>query len=404
MMKNGVRYLVLPLLALVLACASAWAQRGIAVTPLAVFSGSVADETKNITPSIPITDAATLHRLWTYWGITDAEPVVDFTQQLVVFATTRGSGLRWSLLLEQGNLTIGDASTTDMTPGFRYKLAVIDKADIAGINGTPLVTASGERPVLILQHITAGVSIFKQQQFLTVTDEHTWNDTIGRNEEPPFPVDFTQDEVILVAMGEHQTAGYSIDITRVMATDTRINVTVKKTIMDQMIYRSMTPSQPFAAVVIPKSSKPVYFLDSWGGVGLVPTLMTIKNATSLQKTADTVVIKDVAAWKKLYDTRMPPGTPLPEVNFGENMALVVFAGDAWSEVNIEIISVVGGDETLQVLYYISNPPIPAGAIFTTYPWTAVIVPKSELPVTFHQLMLEIPDVSPITGTTPTVLM
>ena len=79
---------------------------------------------------------------------------------------------------------------------------------------------------------------------------------------PPLPnVDFNREMVIAVFMGEKPTGGYSIQVTGVKASENALTVTyrTKQPPPDAIVTQALT--QPFHFVAVPKSSRPVKFVD-----------------------------------------------------------------------------------------------------------------------------------------------
>ena len=126
------------------------------VEPMKLYTGSVEDETLLKQPPHVITDAAVFSALWNGWKIAEAEPVVDFSKQLVLISTTRGSRLGASYLLtHDGHLREMSFATQDLRAGFRYNIAVFNRQGIVKINDQPLPALPGEvRAGIEVQHPT----------------------------------------------------------------------------------------------------------------------------------------------------------------------------------------------------------------------------------------------------------
>jgi len=101
--------------------------------------GSVADASlsKKAPEAGAITTRAGFDRLLEDWGVKDPFEV-DFDRQLVVVATTQGSGLDLTTTVNSGDLKVRVVGTADLKPGFRYALRRLDKTGIKTINGKPL--------------------------------------------------------------------------------------------------------------------------------------------------------------------------------------------------------------------------------------------------------------------------
>lgn len=86
-----------------------------------------------------IASTADLEKLWKAWGWADKPPKVDFTKELVVLTTTRGSRLKLLVTLDEtGNLEVGGIATRDLRPGFRYILGIVSREGVKTIGGKEL--------------------------------------------------------------------------------------------------------------------------------------------------------------------------------------------------------------------------------------------------------------------------
>ena len=129
---------VAALAAVVLFTSDALAQKT-AVKPSKEWTGSVDDEALEKDAPACVTSAKGLEKLWKAWKIADKVPEVDFTKEIVVVTTTRGSKLRLAAALdEKGNLMVGGLGTRDLAPGFRYVIATVSKEGVKTVNGKEL--------------------------------------------------------------------------------------------------------------------------------------------------------------------------------------------------------------------------------------------------------------------------
>jgi len=103
--------------------------------------GSVTDESlsKKAPAAGVVVTRAGFDRLGKDWSVKDPFEV-DFDKQLVVVATTQGSGLDLTTALDGGNLKVKVVGTADLKPGFRYALRRLDREGIKTINGKPIPT------------------------------------------------------------------------------------------------------------------------------------------------------------------------------------------------------------------------------------------------------------------------
>jgi len=79
---------------------------------------------------------------------------------------------------------------------------------------------------------------------------------------PPVPkVDFDNQIVLAVFLGEQRTGGYSIRITKLKSTDTHIEVHVERTAPPPQNDVTTALTQPYDIAVIAKPDKPVKFVS-----------------------------------------------------------------------------------------------------------------------------------------------
>ena len=60
---------------------------------------------------------------------------MDFTKELVIIGTTRGSNISLSPRLDdKGNLEVLAVATADLGPGFRYVIATVSREGVKTVN------------------------------------------------------------------------------------------------------------------------------------------------------------------------------------------------------------------------------------------------------------------------------
>ena len=83
-----------------------------------------------------VANSKDLEKLWKAWDIKEKLPEIDFSKEIVLIETTRGSRLNLKAILdEKGNLQPLGIATRDFGPGFRYVIISINKAGIKTIEG-----------------------------------------------------------------------------------------------------------------------------------------------------------------------------------------------------------------------------------------------------------------------------
>jgi hypothetical protein len=100
------------------------------------WSGAVEDETLAKDAPAVVADAKALEKIWKAWKIEDKMPEVDFTKDIVVITTTRGSKVNLMVKLDdKGNLDVVGLGTRDLVPGFRYVIATVAREGVKTVNG-----------------------------------------------------------------------------------------------------------------------------------------------------------------------------------------------------------------------------------------------------------------------------
>jgi hypothetical protein len=112
------------------------------IKPSRSWRGSVADLElqKKAPPGGVITDRKTFAELHTAWMVGGDLPKVDFTRELVLVGTTRGSRMNVDARLnKEGDLQVGFITTDDLREGFRYLMVALPRAGVKSIGGKKLM-------------------------------------------------------------------------------------------------------------------------------------------------------------------------------------------------------------------------------------------------------------------------
>ncbi len=110
------------------------------VTPLAQWSGGMADESlqKQAPVDGVIVEAAAFAKLCKAWNVAAKAPV-DFKTQFVAVQTTGGSIIHMSAQLGgDGEMKVLGMATMDLVPGFRYQMLVLPRDGVKTVNGKKL--------------------------------------------------------------------------------------------------------------------------------------------------------------------------------------------------------------------------------------------------------------------------
>ncbi len=107
--------------------------------PTVELSGDIKDETlrKEIPANGVIVSQTGWDKLAKAWGIKDAAKV-DFTKELVVVGTWKGSSFNITPTVKDGDLTVSAGGTKDLREGFRWKIVSLKRAGIKTVQGKEL--------------------------------------------------------------------------------------------------------------------------------------------------------------------------------------------------------------------------------------------------------------------------
>lgn len=103
------------------------------------LSGSIDDATlqKEMPANGLVVSEKGWEKLAKAWGIKDA-PKVDFTKEILIVGTWKGSSFNLAPTVKDGDLSIAAAGTKDLRPGFRWKVQSISRDGIKTAQGKEL--------------------------------------------------------------------------------------------------------------------------------------------------------------------------------------------------------------------------------------------------------------------------
>ncbi len=109
--------------------------------PTVDLTGDIKDE--SLQSAAPANGVIVSHKSWEKlaqaWGIKGA-PKVDFTQEILIVGTWKGSTFDITPMIKDGDLTVSSFGTKDLREGFRWKVRSIPRAGIKTVQGRPLPT------------------------------------------------------------------------------------------------------------------------------------------------------------------------------------------------------------------------------------------------------------------------
>lgn len=224
-------------------------------------------------------------------------------------------------------------------------------------------------------------------QTVVVRDQAAWDalwarHAAGRTPLPAQPkVDFTRTMLLGVFAGEYATGCRSMTIGRVAAGASKLEVEVDQRDVTPVALCVPVVAHPMQIVAVDRVDADVAF----NAVAATDVPFQTVDTTSLSNIheARTVVVKDAAAWARLWNEHAPQRA-LPEVDFSANMVVGVFMGYGASSCTTTAID--GVVRTADKLLVHELRPVPgpdiACAMHVTTPAHLVVVPRSDLPVVF----------------------
>jgi hypothetical protein len=224
-------------------------------------------------------------------------------------------------------------------------------------------------------------------QTVVVKDQATWDKlwrqhAAGRTPAPAVPkVDFTRKMLVGVFGGEYADSCHGIAIARVAAGASKLDVEVAERATPAQAVCLPVVSHPMQVVAVDRTDADVAFITATAAD--VPFRTADVTALSNIHAARTVVVKDAAAWTRLWNEHAP-GRAQPTVDFAADMVVGVFMGTGASGCYTTAIDGVVRTADRILVHELRSVPGPdiACAMHVTTPAHLVVVPRSDLPVEF----------------------
>ncbi|GAB3437678.1 hypothetical protein GCM10027320_24610 [Massilia solisilvae] len=270
--------------------------------------------------------------------------------------------------LEAPNLGLDASHKVEPIP-FQYNGPVLGTA-------MPFTTLAKESNSAITRSLN--VVIRDQSSFAQL-----WADNYANNSVvPPMPaVDFSQNMVIGVFLGDSSVACGGVAIVDVLATKTKVTVDYER--------RHAPPDTACIAVVehqmhlvtVARSDAPVEFVAH--DANAVPVKLIDFVGNSGVQNAREVVVKDAASWAALWSEHAGKDKALPAVDFSKQMVVGVFLGPVMSCESLRLDGATNDGKQIRVSYTHMLPPMGVMCIATVaYPSQLFVIDRSDLPVVF----------------------
>ena len=224
-------------------------------------------------------------------------------------------------------------------------------------------------------------------QTVVIKDQAAWDKlwaqhTAGRTPAPSQPkIDFTRKLLLGVFAGEYASGCRSMVVGRVAAGASKLEVEIDERDVTAVAICLPVVVQPMQVVAVDRIDADVAF----NKVAASDIMFQTADATSLSGVHEelTVVIKDEAAWTRLWNEHAP-GRAKPAVDFASQMVVGVFLGNGPSScygTAIDGILRTDGKILVRELRSVPGPEIMC-AMHVTTPAHLVVIPRSDLPVVF----------------------
>jgi hypothetical protein len=270
----------------------------------------------------------------------------------------------------------------------------LDKADL-GLGSTHKVERISFLPAAgtqiaferIAKDSFSGVTAKKN---LVIKEEAAWarlwaEHTTGRNPAPELPkVDFANKMLVAVFAGESGSGCHTIAIPRVVAGAASIRVEIDERELQTFDVCPAVVTHAMQVVAIDRNDVPgdaaVEFV-AVSGTDL-PFKTISQTSNSKVEEARNVVVKDAAAWERLWAYHAP-NEPVPVIDFSTKMVVGVFMGPTTPCYSTWIAGVRRGADKITVQKIDRHPPIGVMcALMVTKPGHLVEIERSDLPVEF----------------------
>lgn len=232
-----------------------------------------------------------------------------------------------------------------------------------------------------------GQSGVTARQSVVIRDQAAWNalwrrHAANRTPAPAQPqVDFTRKMLVAVFAGKVPDSCHGIAVARVAAGAGKLDVEVAARDTSAQAVCLPVVGHPMQVVAVDRMDADVDVVTA--AATDVPFRTADATSMSAIREARTVVVKDAAAWSRLWNEHAP-GRALPAVDFATEMVVGVFMGSGANSCYTTSIDDVVRMADKIVVHELRSVPGPdvACAMHVTTPAHLVAIPRSDLPVAF----------------------
>lgn len=274
-------------------------------------------------------------------------------------------------------------------PLFDTMLNNLDKADLglgAGHKVEPVgfLPKSGT-PVAFQTIVSESFSNIETAREVVIKDAAAWSALWSEHSKTRIAapqVDFSRNMLVAVFQGSGTPGCGSFDVVHVGAKDGKLLVEYEIRDMSPVMLCLATVTQPMRVVAVPKIDAPVEFRKIVNDYVNFTTVEPHVRTGILEQR--NVVVRDEAAWTRLWAEHAGSEHALPKVDFKEQMVVGVFRGPKPSTCHgggVANVSFQNGKLQVGVVDTVPGPGVFCGMMIV-HPAHLVIVKRSEAPVEF----------------------
>lgn len=190
--------------------------------------------------------------------------------------------------------------------------------------------AQAGAPVVFTPVVTDGTSGVATPRRVVIKDEAAWRrlwaeHTAARDPAPDLPqIDFTRQMLVAVFAGERPGGCHSTAVLRIGADAGKLLVQYEERDISAVAQCLPIIVRPMQVVASARSDAPVEFVKV-KGEDISPRPIASSNQSRITAPRQ-VVIKDSAAWARLWAEHDGGATPLPAIDFSRELVIGVFRG------------------------------------------------------------------------------
>jgi len=228
-----------------------------------------------------------------------------------------------------------------------------------------------------------------QEEFNELYKEHLSQQKLIKK--PIFPhVDFNEKMVASIFLGERPSSGYSIKVTNVTKTNSRITIFATEDAPKDNDYKSSIVTSPYTLITLPKSNLSINFditlvVPQSGNFASGDTSTSIAKELSLKhildgdnsgiKYAQYLLIQDKKEFRSLWNQHSGSSdSVLPDIDLLQNSLIAVFLGNSYSGYTIKFDKIIEYMDEIRIFVIIEKSK--DTKTINTNPFSMISIPKT----------------------------